>query len=192
MPAIPATITIARIGSERASTSISSSSCERHEHLARVGQRGAARAATSCRTWACAASEPLCASASAISPGLGCFSLTAPSVARVVPCGLPDVRDCACDEHRLSRLQRENDEGRKFCGECGSALARACPSCGTPNAPAMKFCGECGSALGAQRRPRRRDGPPTAERRLVSVLFADLVGFTTASEDATPRTRASS
>ena len=28
-----------------------------------------------------------------------------------------------------------NEAGRKFCGECGSSLTTACPSCGTPNAP---------------------------------------------------------
>jgi len=79
----------------------------------------------------------------------------------------------------------DNEEGRKFCGECGTALARGCPSCGASNAPAMKFCGECGSRLeqgsAAVARPAP-GGAPTAERRLVSILFADLVGFTTASE----------
>jgi class 3 adenylate cyclase/tetratricopeptide (TPR) repeat protein len=77
----------------------------------------------------------------------------------------------------------ENEGGRKFCGECGSALTSACPACGTPNAPGVKFCGECGTALGAgiavvRAEPRGQ----AAERRLVSILFADLVGFTAASE----------
>jgi len=77
----------------------------------------------------------------------------------------------------------ENEGGRKFCGECGSALSSACPACGTPNAPGMKFCGECGTALGAAIAVVRSEVTgPAAERRLVSVLFADLVGFTAASE----------
>src|SRR5581483_10801806 len=85
----------------------------------------------------------------------------------------------------------ENEDGVKFCGECGSTLAVRCPSCGTPNGPGRKFCGECGSPLGAVPAPE----PPAAEPdfaaasegqgrelRLVSVLFADLVGFTSLSE----------
>jgi predicted ATPase/class 3 adenylate cyclase len=49
----------------------------------------------------------------------------------------------------------------------------------------MKFCGECGSALTATAPATpalQRASEPVAERRLVTVLFADLVGFTTASE----------
>jgi class 3 adenylate cyclase/tetratricopeptide (TPR) repeat protein len=77
-----------------------------------------------------------------------------------------------------------NEAGRKFCGECGAALARGCPTCGTPNPPGVKFCGECGSALaaGLTPSPAPTQAAPAAERRLVSVLFADLVGFTSASE----------
>ena len=77
-----------------------------------------------------------------------------------------------------------NEAGRKFCGECGTALALACPTCGAANAPGVKFCGECGKALAAQapREPTTTAPTPAAERRLVSVLFADLVGFTAASE----------
>ena len=71
-----------------------------------------------------------------------------------------------------------NDDGRKFCGECGTALARPCPACGAGNAPGVKFCGECGSPLEAV----AAAAPAVAERRLVSILFADLVGFTAHSE----------
>jgi len=74
----------------------------------------------------------------------------------------------------------ENEPGRKFCGECGARLAVACPACGSENTPGSKFCGECGASLQAL----TPTPPPTpeAERRLVSVLFADLVGFTTLAE----------
>jgi len=79
----------------------------------------------------------------------------------------------------------ENRPGRKFCSHCGAPLARACPACGAANEPDDAFCGECGVALAS-------DGgiavaaatAPAAERRLVSVLFADLVGFTPLSEQS--------
>jgi hypothetical protein len=78
----------------------------------------------------------------------------------------------------------ENREGRKFCSKCGTPLASGCPSCGAQNEPGDAFCGECGAALTAapSAQPKTAASPPLAERRLVSVLFADLVGFTSASE----------
>jgi class 3 adenylate cyclase/tetratricopeptide (TPR) repeat protein len=81
----------------------------------------------------------------------------------------------------------ENAAGRKFCTECGTSLAAACPSCGASIDGTEKFCGECGSPLGGQQPipapvAAATTTAPAAERRLVSVLFADLVGFTSASE----------
>ena len=81
----------------------------------------------------------------------------------------------------------ENESSRKFCGECGGSLALSCPACGSPNPSSVKFCGDCGAPLDsappAASSPAARREAPAAERRLVSVLFADLVGFTTASEN---------
>jgi class 3 adenylate cyclase/tetratricopeptide (TPR) repeat protein len=75
----------------------------------------------------------------------------------------------------------ENKDGRKFCSHCGTALARACPACGAAADPNDAYCGECGASLGeAAAAPLREE--PAAERRLVTVLFADLVGFTPLSE----------
>ena len=79
----------------------------------------------------------------------------------------------------------ENRTGRKFCSSCGSVLAVGCPNCGAANDPGDRFCGECGTTLEAPATPPEpkavRPAAPVAERRLVSVLFADLVGFTALS-----------
>ncbi len=83
---------------------------------------------------------------------------------------------------------RENREGRKFCVGCGRPLAveLTCPSCGAQHEPDESFCGDCGAPLAAAPAPEPVVAASVevavAERRLVSVLFADLVGFTALSE----------
>jgi class 3 adenylate cyclase/tetratricopeptide (TPR) repeat protein len=93
----------------------------------------------------------------------------------------------------------ENEAGRKFCGECAAPLVAICPNCATPNPPTSKFCGECATPLvagatarplngaadatpGAPTVPSATASQPVAERRVVSILFADLVGFTSLAE----------
>jgi adenylate cyclase len=90
----------------------------------------------------------------------------------------------------------ENRPGSKFCDHCGASLAARCPSCGEPNRTDARFCASCGHALSDQpaASPAIETGPSRAaaaqaagaERRLVSVLFTDLVGFTTLAEDRDP------
>jgi adenylate cyclase len=65
-------------------------------------------------------------------------------------------------------------------------MAKPCPACGSPNEAQFDFCGECGASLaGSSPAPApAASAPPSpsaTERRLVTVLFADLVGFTTLS-----------
>jgi class 3 adenylate cyclase/tetratricopeptide (TPR) repeat protein len=90
-----------------------------------------------------------------------------------------------------SSCAAENKPGRKFCVRCATPLAVACPSCGAAYDPGDAFCGECagplpgGGAHAVSVRPAVPSAvaPPVAERRLVSILFADLVGFTPFAEE---------
>ena len=84
----------------------------------------------------------------------------------------------------------ENLPGAKFCMECGATFNAGCPNCGFANLPGAKFCSECGATLGSRSaagaapagtaavRAVQAEDAGAAERRLVSILFADLVGFT--------------
>ncbi len=55
-----------------------------------------------------------------------------------------------------------------------------CPACGHENPPVAKFCLECGARM-TEAAPISRE-----ERKVVTVVFADLVGFTSRSEQLDP------
>jgi class 3 adenylate cyclase len=55
-----------------------------------------------------------------------------------------------------------------------------CPVCGQENPAGFKFCGACGAELDAAPAPARE------ERKVITVLFADLVGFTSRAEKLDP------
>ena len=56
----------------------------------------------------------------------------------------------------------------------------ACPQCGAENRAEARFCDSCGATLVVEREPARE------ERKVVTVLFADLVGFTSRAEQMDP------
>ena len=60
----------------------------------------------------------------------------------------------------------------------GDAALRRCPACGEENPARSRFCHACGSRL--------ESAAPREERKLVSVLFVDLVGFTARADRADP------
>jgi class 3 adenylate cyclase len=56
---------------------------------------------------------------------------------------------------------------------------RTCANCGQENPEVARFCLACGAELAASPEPRE-------ERKVVTVLFADLVGFTSRAEQLDP------
>jgi class 3 adenylate cyclase/tetratricopeptide (TPR) repeat protein len=104
------------------------------------------------------------------------------------------------------KCQVENREGVKFCEECGAKMDLVCPRCGTKIPSGKKFCGECGHQLSESKKTPPIDyAQPQSytpkhladkilntrstlegERKLVTVLFADVVSFTNLSEKLEP------
>jgi class 3 adenylate cyclase/tetratricopeptide (TPR) repeat protein len=107
---------------------------------------------------------------------------------------------------KCQKCQTENPEIRKFCRECGAKLQFVCPQCATENLPDDKFCGECGNRLAVLKEVPAIDySKPQSytpkfladkiltirssiegERKLVTVLFADVASYTSMSEKLDP------
>ncbi len=68
-----------------------------------------------------------------------------------------------------------NEATSAFCSSCGASLQRTCPSCRAVVPESSAFCGSCGARLspGSEPAPLGQD-----ERKVVSVLFADLEAST--------------
>ena len=118
------------------------------------------------------------------------------------------MRCVACDTELLP--------GKQFCHACGTRVARTCTTCGSPIAPGFRFCPECGAPAAAESSanattttpapaaadepaPLARDIPAVlaakirasqgviaGERKLVTVMFCDLVGSTAIAERLDP------
>src|SRR3954447_17385342 len=78
-----------------------------------------------------------------------------------------------------------NAADARFCSSCGSSLLVACPTCGA--GASGRFCSQCGGSLQADPADTGPPSPahasaPVSERRLTTVLFGALVGFTPLSE----------
>jgi len=107
---------------------------------------------------------------------------------------------------KCPKCRFDNPEGIKFCGECGTKLEIICPKCNFSNPPQFKFCGECGCDLSkpAETPPINYSEPQSytpkflaekilttrssleGERKLVTVLFADVANYTSMSEKLDP------
>ncbi|MCP4296533.1 MAG: guanylate cyclase, partial [Proteobacteria bacterium] len=102
--------------------------------------------------------------------------------------------------------QFDNRDGVKFCEECGAKLELECPACKAKLPLGKKFCGDCGHALKEpQEIPAIDYTKPQSytpkfladkiltnrsalegERKLVTVLFADVANYTAMAEKLDP------
>src|SRR5581483_9188343 len=103
---------------------------------------------------------------------------------------------------RCAACEFESPPGMRFCGRCGAPLAPRCPQCGAEVPAGFRFCGHCGTSLTAPASapPAARSYTPKhladkilksrsameGERRQVTVLFADMAGFTALAEKLDP------
>ncbi|AXI46734.1 adenylate/guanylate cyclase domain-containing protein [Sulfitobacter sp. SK012] len=93
-----------------------------------------------------------------------------------------------------------NRDDRRFCRSCGTALSIVCTGCGFTNEADDTFCGGCGQSVSAGAAPAPEAPPAQArdlpaqlpqgaflgDRRQLTVMFCDLVGSTSISEQVDP------
>jgi len=115
-------------------------------------------------------------------------------------------------EMQCPKCQFENVDGAKFCNECGCKLEISCPECSKINPPGSKFCNECGHNLTTPQEPTVKElsfdekidkiqrylpkgltdkilsqkSKIEGERKQVTVMFCDMKGFTSLSEELGP------
>jgi class 3 adenylate cyclase/tetratricopeptide (TPR) repeat protein len=102
---------------------------------------------------------------------------------------------------KCPKCQFENPPEMQFCGNCAGKLEIVCPQCNSPNPATFKFCGKCAHDLRGAEAPALDYTKPQSytpkfladkilkdrsslegERKLVTVLFADVANYTSMSE----------
>jgi adenylate cyclase len=90
------------------------------------------------------------------------------------------------DSVSCAQCEASNPADAAFCSACGASLSPVCASCGVAAPAGARFCNACGSSLQGAGASRQDDSAEAAreseERRTVTVLFADLSGYTAVAE----------
>ena len=87
--------------------------------------------------------------------------------------------------HACAACGAEVATGARFCSACGAPQFQTCRTCGAEQPASAAFCSSCGAALREGVR-RAEGGDEREERRIVSLLFADLAGSTALGERLDP------
>src|SRR6188472_3611442 len=74
----------------------------------------------------------------------------------------------------------------RFCSSCGAALRETCRVCGADTPAGAAFCPNCGAQLTATAAGGVAAVDDRDERRVVTVLFADVAGSTALAERIDP------
>ena len=113
---------------------------------------------------------------------------------------------------KCPKCQHENPSDARFCNGCGQKLELACPECGKSNPLESRFCNGCGHDLSRPAQPAPKElsfdqklekiqkylpkgitekilsqrDRIEGEKKLVTVMFCDMEGFTSLSEKLGP------
>ena len=107
---------------------------------------------------------------------------------------------------KCSQCGFDNKPNKLFCTECGAKLILKCPKCDSEIQGTEKFCGACGNDLRVPQEPPPVDysepqsytpkfladkilttrSSSEGERKLVTVIFADVANYTSIAEKLDP------
>ncbi len=107
---------------------------------------------------------------------------------------------------KCPKCHLENPKENNFCRQCGARLVASCPKCGADVLQDDRFCGKCGHRLKKAQEPSLIDyqqpqsytprflaekiltnrSSIEGERKLVTVLFADIANYTSMAEKLDP------
>lgn len=109
------------------------------------------------------------------------WPLDQPAATAPAPIPLPNHGGLAfIDPMTCQSCGYANPTSMRFCGQCGATLPRTCARCGSEMPTEFRFCGTCGASIGSE------TTVATSATREMTVVFADISGFTSLAERLEP------